>query len=153
MIAAACMVGSGPTWVLACVTLTIASVLDIRSRRIPNWLTAGAFVAGLVTAHTQNVLSGALVAALLSVMVMVLPNLHRPGAIGAGDVKLVGAMGALLGVAGALLVVGVAACGVLGVTAPFRRPCRTRYRQTPIPFAPFLLAGFVISGWVCDWIN
>src|SRR5436309_13402218 len=88
-----------PSWSAAAVAVltTTAAATDLRSRRIPNWLTFPARVLGLA-AHgvaggssglTQGVL-GALVAGGL-----LLPG-WLLGWMGAGDVKLMAAVGAWL---------------------------------------------------------
>ena len=84
--------------VVAVLAASYALVTDVRSRRVPNWLTAGSFVAGvalnLLVYGPQGALSalggGALGFALL------IP-FYLMGVMGAGDVKLLAACGALLG--------------------------------------------------------
>ena len=84
--------------VVAVLAASYALVTDVRSRRVPNWLTAGGFVAGillnLLAFGPQGGLSalggGALGFALL------IP-FYLMGVMGAGDVKLLAACGALLG--------------------------------------------------------
>ena len=135
-------------WPSSVVVLTIASVFDLRSRRIPNWLTAGAFVVGSVMALTQNSVSCTVAAPLLSMLVMWCPVLFGNGAVGAGDIKLAGALGTLLGTAFALLVIAAAACGALITMALMKLPDRIRNQPTTVPFAPFLLAGNLLAAWV-----
>ena len=76
----------------------IATVVDIRSRRIPNALTASMAGAGIGFAATG--LSGvSLTAAAVGFvlgLVLMLPG-HALGATGAGDVKLMAAVGAIVG--------------------------------------------------------
>lgn len=101
--------------------LTVAVVTDLRSRRIPNLLTAAMAAAGLGLAAAGSsgiTLAGALAGMGLGVLLM-LPG-HLFGGTGAGDVKLMGAVGSLLGppsiiqaffltcLAGGVLAVGVA---------------------------------------------
>lgn len=101
--------------------LTVAVVTDLRSRRIPNLLTAAMAAAGLGLAAAGSsgiTLAGALMGMGLGVLLM-LPG-HLLGGTGAGDVKLMGAVGSILGppsiiqafvltcLAGGVLAVGVA---------------------------------------------
>jgi prepilin peptidase CpaA len=76
----------------------LGAAIDLRSRRVPNWLTLGITVAGLTLAAVR--LSGlsfpaALAGFALGLAVM-LPG-HLIGATGAGDVKLLAALGTMLG--------------------------------------------------------
>jgi prepilin peptidase CpaA len=76
----------------------VACVIDIRSRRIPNWLTVGAAVAGLTFQFASNGQAGLLAGGagwIVGVLIFFLP--FALGGLGAGDVKLLGALGAWLG--------------------------------------------------------
>lgn len=139
------MTASGPAWILAGATLMIASVFDLRSRRIPNWLTGGAAVGGLAIAYSQGALFGAVPAALLAMLVMGSPNFVRSQAVGAGDVKLAGAMGAMLGAASALLVIGFAACEALACLVVMKSLQESWNGSSTFPFAPFLMVGFLLA--------
>lgn len=91
---------SADVLVLACVAFGTgtAAVVDLRTRRVPNMLTASLAAAGfgIAVAGLGRVgISAALLGCLLGLVVM-LPG-HIVGATGAGDVKLLAAAGALLG--------------------------------------------------------
>jgi prepilin peptidase CpaA len=76
----------------------LACAIDIRERRIPNWLTFGAAIAGLAYQGLQGGPSGLLTAGggwMLGAAMFFLP--FALGGLGAGDVKLVAALGAWLG--------------------------------------------------------
>lgn len=102
-------------WVLTAISVALAiSVLtDVSRHRIPNWLTLSAVTIALaghfVFGHWQGLLA-ALGGGLVGLSCF-LP-LHIFGAMGAGDVKLMAAVGAFLGPTGAL--VGVLATIVFG---------------------------------------
>ncbi len=76
----------------------VAAVADVWSRRIPNWLTFGALVLGILLNTWLHGLEGALASlAGAALGVAVLLPFYAIGVMGAGDVKLMGALGALLG--------------------------------------------------------
>lgn len=74
------------------------AAVDLWTRRVPNWLTLGITVLGLVLAATRVSglsVAGALAGFGLGLAVM-LPG-HVIGATGAGDVKLLASLGTILG--------------------------------------------------------
>jgi len=104
--------------------LTIsAALLDWRSRRIPNWLTVPGFLSGIAL-HTvlngwhgaQFALEGATLA-----LVLLLP-LVSLRALGAGDWKLMGAVGAFLGWRLFLFVLvgSIFASGIMAIVQTYR---------------------------------
>lgn len=80
------------------VLLTLAAVVDVRHRRIPNWISLGGMAAGLVLWTWHSGLSGFLISmtGLLLGSAFFLPFYIARG-MGAGDVKLMGAVGSFLG--------------------------------------------------------
>jgi prepilin peptidase CpaA len=76
----------------------LGAVLDVRARRIPNWLTGSALLGGLVLHVWLTGASGALVALAGAALglVLLLP-FYALRAMGAGDVKLLAGVGALVG--------------------------------------------------------
>jgi prepilin peptidase CpaA len=104
--------------------LIVATVVDLRTRRIPNVLTgtmAGAGL-GLAALGVGGISVGAAVLGCLIGLVLMLPG-HALGATGAGDVKLMAAVGSLLGplvVVNAVLFTAIAG-GVLAVTVAIQR--------------------------------
>lgn len=83
--------------------LLVASWTDIRSRRIPNWLTVGGMVAGLAVRAWMGpglVVSGVLGIALAGLLAL---PFFAAGALGGGDAKLLMAVGAFMGPADLVL--------------------------------------------------
>jgi prepilin peptidase CpaA len=102
----------------------VATIVDLRTRRIPNELTAAMTVMGFGLAaagHSELTIGGALIGLAIGFVVM-LPG-HLLGATGAGDVKLMAASGALLGPALVLsaFVFAALAGGVLAVVVAVQR--------------------------------
>ncbi len=102
----------------------IATVIDIRVRRIPNALTAtlAGVGIGLAASGVSGISLGASMAGLLIGLALMLPG-HVLGATGAGDVKFMAAVGAIVGpghVVSAFLFTAVAG-GVLAVAVALRR--------------------------------
>ena len=104
--------------------LLVATIVDLRTRRIPNVLTgtmAGAGL-GLAVFGLGGISVGAAVLGCVVGLVLMLPG-HALGATGGGDVKLMAAVGSLLGplaVINAVLFTAVAG-GVLAVTVAIQR--------------------------------
>jgi prepilin peptidase CpaA len=89
---------SNPAFAALAIGVTLASAIDIRTRRIPNVLTAVMSAAGIALAATGT--SGmsvgwAAVGMVVGLLVM-MPG-YALGATGAGDVKLMAAVGAIVG--------------------------------------------------------
>lgn len=102
----------------------IATVIDIRVRRIPNALTAtmAGIGIGLAASGASGISLGASIAGLVIGLALMLPG-HVLGATGAGDVKFMAAVGAIVGpalVVSAFLFTAVTG-GVLAVAVALRR--------------------------------
>ncbi len=108
----------------------VAAVVDLRTRRVPNWLTLGVAAAGVTMAATR--IDGVGVAGAfegLAVGLLLMMPGYVFGKTGAGDVKLLAAVGTMLGprsIAMAFLYTAVAG-GVLAVVVASRRH---RLRET-----------------------
>jgi prepilin peptidase CpaA len=101
-----------------------AAIVDLRTRRVPNWLTLGVAGLGVTLAITQigtMSLGAALAGGLVGLAVM-LPG-HLIGRTGAGDVKLLAALGTLMGPKLTLIafVYTALAGGVLAVIVALQR--------------------------------
>ena len=110
--------------VCAVVIAGAAGLIDWRSRRIPNWLTVPALLAGVLA----NLLASGIPGGLRSlegagaVMIVLLPVVFMRG-LGSGDWKLMGALGAWLGPTRILLVllVTIFVSGLLALVQVIRR--------------------------------
>jgi len=108
--------------------LIIAAITDFRSRIIPNWLTLPAIVGGLAYHTAVNGLSGfifGLEGVLLGFALLI--SFFLAGGMGAGDVKLLGAVGSLLGPKGVFLVFLYTAIagGIIALALLWWRGCLT----------------------------
>jgi prepilin peptidase CpaA len=110
-----------------------AAILDMRKRRIPNTLTLPLVSVGIIVALGRDGLSG-LGSSLGGCVLLALPYilLYALGGGGAGDAKMMGALGAWLGLrAGMIVLVAVALTGgVIGlVSMAASRERKTRLKE------------------------
>ncbi|HWR13545.1 MAG TPA: A24 family peptidase [Terriglobales bacterium] len=117
-------------WSLALIVAVIAGVIDWRSHRIPNWLTVPSLLLGIVANSvvlgfhgTKLSLEGAGLC-----LIALLPVVLVRG-LGAGDWKLMGALGAFLGPYAVLVVLFVAVM-IGGIMAVVQMVSHRRVKQT-----------------------
>jgi prepilin peptidase CpaA len=125
---------------------SVAALIDLRSRRIPNWLTLAAVLAGLAW-HTlrdgPTGLSVALAGAALG-LALLLPFYMVRG-VGAGDVKLLAAIGALVG---PQTLVSVAIYGALvggAISLVLLARSRLQMRGMTAPYGVAIASGVYLS--------
>lgn len=85
--------------ILVAAVVTVALFTDLKERKIPNWLTFGAAFVGIAintVFYGFEGLGASLLGWIVGVALLVIPYLMK--GIGAGDVKLMGAIGALMGI-------------------------------------------------------
>jgi leader peptidase (prepilin peptidase)/N-methyltransferase len=125
-------------------TLAVLSWYDARDRIIPNRivLPAWAIVLASQMALRPDRWAEWLIASGLAFAVFLLPALAVPAALGMGDVKLAGLLGAALGytVLSGLLI-GTLLAGAYCAFLLIRHGAAAR--RIPIPYGPFLAAGAV----------
>jgi prepilin peptidase CpaA len=112
------------------ILVVIAAFSDLRTRRIPNWLTVPGAALGIVL-HIWNggIWGGALSLAGAALGLAIFIPLYMLSGMGAGDVKLLSAVGALTGPQ-SLIIVFVFTGLVGGVAAIALAVSRGRLRET-----------------------
>lgn len=137
-------------------SLALAGFVDVKSRRIPDVLTAFLISLGLVlaTSYTMpNLLAAALGFLSFYLIARVYRSVRGYDGLGLGDAKLLAAAGAWLGPLYLAPVVFVSAILAIGVALILRLLGREVSLQTTLPFGPFLSVSFFgfwclkISGW------
>jgi prepilin peptidase CpaA len=110
-------------WVLTLALTILAALLDWRSRRIPNWLTVPGLLSGVVVHALIAGWLGALFALKGAglALILLLP-LVALRALGAGDWKLMGAVGAFVGWQMFLFVLlgSIFASGIMAIVQVYR---------------------------------
>ena len=149
--------------------LATAVFTDVRTRRIPNWLTGSIAGAGFGLAFGGGAITpGQAALGMLTGLLLMMPG-HLIGATGAGDVKLMAAVGTMLGpdlafraflysaVAGGVFAVAVALHrGILATTlqdasrlvtspAGARLAIESPARANRFAYGPAIAAGTLIS--------
>lgn len=143
--------GAGLVWFLLCAAVLVRT--DLREHRLPNRWTLRLWAGGLAAMGGGAVLAGRgdlLVSVVLggagyAAAMLVLHALSR-GGLGMGDVKLAGGLGSYAGVAGpeAVVMAGVLAVLLGGLTALVLLALRRATRATALPFGPAMVAGAVV---------
>lgn len=139
-------------WGVAIGASLCAALIDIKTRRIPNVLSLPLLVGGLIWAGWMRGLAGtgeALGAAVLLALPFIVLFLYAGG--GAGDAKLMAAIGAWLGLRQGfvvLLAVGVAGMALALVRTLVARKLRSTAASTFVAFMGLMLS--LSSGYRCE---
>jgi leader peptidase (prepilin peptidase)/N-methyltransferase len=129
------------------VVLVIATARDLKSRKIPNWLTGPAAVWALIAGailHPSGVpdqaIAGLLAGGFLFIFAIVYPK-----GLGMGDVKLAFVIGLYLSSSAAVaMVLGLLGSAVAGMLVLLSRGVKEG-RKVGLPLAPFLALGGVVA--------
>jgi leader peptidase (prepilin peptidase) / N-methyltransferase len=123
----------------------VISVIDVRTRRIPNRLNLALLILSLIlyAFHLRD-LPSALVTSIFFALILALTVIPRREGFGGGDMKLIVVLAFLLGNAGrtlsALILAGIMALLQIGALTVTRRR-----RIHSIAFAPALFIGALLS--------
>lgn len=139
LVALLCLVGS------ACV--------DYREHRIPNLFPALMALSGIVLlalghfteqAGSTAYIVGSAMSAIGCVLFLSIASFLSKGGVGAGDIKLLGALGLLCGVYTICetLFVSMMSCAILSVIL---LGLKKKNLKSALPFGPFILLGFIVS--------
>ncbi len=127
------------------------ALVDLKTRLIPNLL----LLIVVMVALPMVIMTGSLVSGIVGGCIgfAVVAGLFflAPDKVGAGDVKLAGIIGLMVGypmVFLSLLLTGVIGCLVIAPLVAFRRVKVIG----SIPYAPFLCSGAIIALWAGTWI-
>lgn len=130
--------------VVCIVMLLLASINDIRTKTIPIWLPMAGIVCGIILMFfSENKIE--YVYGFIFGILMVLLSLLLKNYLGIGDSFMIMSLGLLCGLKACLEVVFVALVltSLLGIVLCVGK---RRFRETSLPFMPFLLAGVIGVG-------
>jgi leader peptidase (prepilin peptidase) / N-methyltransferase len=129
------------------VVLVMATARDLRSRRIPNWLTGPAAVWALILGalvHPSGLADQAIAGLCAGGFLFIFAAIYPKG-LGMGDVKLAFVMGLYLSSSVAVaMVIGLLGSALAGVLVLVNRGVKEG-RKVGMPLAPFLAVGGAIA--------
>lgn len=131
------------------IMLIIATVIDRKTRKIPNWLTFPCITAGIIISFLSSVNCG--ITAIISLIVLFI--LGMTGFVGIGDLKLIMAVTALQGPIAGFISLVIAAC-LLVYTHVIKQKNTVNMKRLidkdlacegiKVPFAQYILLGYAI---------
>ncbi|HBK68953.1 MAG TPA: hypothetical protein DDZ91_09950 [Firmicutes bacterium] len=126
---------------ISLIALLYAAYTDLTKRIIPNWLVLTALLVGFGYHLYRGSIIYAIAGVMLTVVLLIILKLLLFMSLGEGDIKFSLALGALLGPAAILVVLGSL---VLAVIVGLLR----RQKEISIPLAPYMLIAFLSIGGV-----
>lgn len=134
------MIGSVVQFAAISILLGIGSVLDIKTREIPDWISIFVALFAVINFRPEN-LWGLVVAAVFFVTALV------TGRIGGGDVKLVAALSVVCGFWSSFLLLLFAQTAMLIFYAGNYFFCKINGKTVSktLPFVPFIFIGYLCS--------
>lgn len=126
----------------------IIAYIDVKIRIIPNELVLAKLILGIVFQITYFGFTALLGAAISMIVMMVVftavAGFVGFGTVGAGDVKLAGVMGISLGYPLIITAIGIMAIALL-IFILSGMALKKIYLSTMLPFAPFMIIGYIIA--------
>jgi len=118
--------------------LTTASMYDLRTREIPNWISLALITLGCIHFQLLSSLFGLFLTGIPYFIAALITN----GKIGGGDIKLMAACGFVLGAGGGFLqsLIGLFLVLLFAAGIALRHSIPSA-KKTALPLAPFLSAG------------
>ena len=134
------MTAAAVQFVAVAVLLGIASVKDIKTREIPDWISVCVLCAAVLDFNIQN-LWGIIVAAIFFAVAL------QTGKIGGGDVKLIAALSVVCGLWSSLALLFFAQLSMLIFFAIYYLICKINGKTADksLPFVPFIFIGYLYS--------
>lgn len=138
---------------ISTVCMVGAACFDIREHRIPNFFPAFLAISAMILlslgffleeAHALAYITSSAFAALGCVVFLLIASALTKGGIGAGDIKLIGALALMTGVYTIIgtLFFGVVSCSIGTIVALI---FKKKKMSSTVPFGPFLLFGYIIT--------
>ncbi len=134
------MIGSVGQVAAITILLGIGSIMDIKTREIPNWISAAILITAAFNFDWKN-LWGIIVAVIFFSVALATEK------IGGGDVKLIAALSVVCGLWGSfalLLFAQIAMLVFYGVSVIVQK-LRGRTADKNLPFVPFIFIGYLAS--------
>ena len=127
-------------FILVVVLLGIDSVIDIKTREIPNWISIVIALTAFLNFDVRN-LWGLIVAAIFFAVALF------TGKVGGGDVKLIAALSVVCGLWGSfgLLLFAQIAMLIFYAIKFVIFKLRGRTADKALPFVPFIFIGYLVS--------
>ena len=134
------MNGSVMQFVVILALLAADSVIDIKTREIPNWISASVLISAAFNFNLNN-LWGLIVAAIFFAVALF------TGKIGGGDVKLIAALSVVCGLWGsfALLLFAQIAMLIFYTIKFIIFKLKDKTADKALPFVPFIFIGYLVS--------
>lgn len=134
------MIGSVVQFAAISLLLGIGSVMDIKTREIPNWISVIVAMTAIINFRLDN-LWGLIVAVIFFSVAL------ATGKIGGGDVKLIAALSVVCGLWGSFALLLFAQISMLifyGFSVIVQK-LRGKTADKSLPFVPFIFIGYLVT--------